>query len=204
MKTPAALSAALVLACLPLTACGGDDVSEAAAAGSTSRSALPPTTSTAPTTTAATPSHNERNNIVKQLGQEGGFADTTGKEQVFSFAVDNITVNPVCDSGFAQPPANGHYIAVDIRASTTANYTEQGIPVLFTADQFQVIGPDGVTVTSLNGNSYSCLHESRRITQDFLGDAQQYRGTVILDSPVDHGSLVFLVAGTDGGWEWTF
>jgi hypothetical protein len=188
---------------LCLTACSGAGASPQSAI--TTSPTLPPTTSATPaTSSAAAPSLNARGNLVKQLGQDGGFADAAGTEQVFTFAVDAITPDPVCDSGYAQEPQNGHYIAVDLRASTTANYTEQGVPVLFTADQFHVIGPDGITLTSLGGNSYSCIDDRRKITQDFLGDAQQYRGTVVLDSPVEHGTLIFLVAGAEGGWEWTF
>jgi hypothetical protein len=195
---PAALAAATLL---PLAACSSSGDGEAQeAAGAT----LPTTPSAAPETSEpAGPSKSDRGNVIKQLGEEayGTLLDTD--ERVFTFAIDAIRVDQPCNSGFADEPANGHFIGIDVRAATTPNLPADWF-IQVSADNFQVIGPDGLTVTDVWGTAYSCLDTANSFTTDQLGPAQQYAGTVVIDSPVTSGTLVYKVPGEPTGWEWQF
>jgi len=199
-----ALPATLVLAAtITLAACGGDDdASQEASAGAT----LPTTTSAAPETAEPTgPARSDRGNLIKQLGEEGGYGNPEDPDgpNVFTFAVDAIRVDQPCDSGFADAPDNGHFIGIDIRAATTADFSSDWF-IQFTADHFEVIGPDGLTITNVSGRGYSCMDDSSAFTLDTLGPAQQYAGTVVIDSPVTSGTLVYKAPGEPDGWEWQF
>lgn len=74
----------------------------------------------------------------------------------------------------------------------------------FTSDHFKVVGSDGVTVSDVRGNGYSCLGASEAFTTDQLGPGQQYVGTVVIDSPVTTGALIYTYPGMTTGWEWQF
>ncbi|MGY1761039.1 hypothetical protein ACI79G_07085 [Geodermatophilus sp. SYSU D00779] len=195
---PAALAAAT---CLTLAACGGEDSASTEAADAT----LPTQTSAAPTSAEPDgPARSDRGNIIKQIGEEGGNSlDENSDELVFRFAVDAIRVDQECNSGYPQEPTNGHFIGIDVRAATTANLPPDFF-VQMSADQFQVIGPDGLTVTDVWGTAYSCLDSASSFTSDQLGPAQQYAGTVVIDSPVTSGTLVYKHPGDTTGWEWQF
>jgi hypothetical protein len=210
MKRTAALLLAGITA-LGGSACSSDQPDAKQSAGTAQ--ALPSTS--APKSSAASSSAsrtngngvglNDRGDIVKALGENGGLSDPVDESApwALTFAVDSITVDPECTTNFAEPPSNGHYLAVNVRATTSP-----GLPadwyIQFTSDAFKVVGPDGITKDSLNGNSYSCLPEGDLFTYDTLGPGQQYAGTVVLDSPVDSGSLIFTIPGGEGGWEWSF
>ena len=196
---PAALAASISLT---LAACGGEDSASTEAAADAT---LPTKTSAAPTTAEpAAPARSDRGNIIKQIGEEGGnYLNEHSDELVFRFAVDAIRVDQDCNSEYPQEPANGHFIGIDVRAATTANLPPDFF-VHMSADQFQVIGPDGLTVTDVWGTAYSCLDTASSFTSDQLGPAQQYAGTVVIDSPVTSGTLVYKHDGDSTGWEWQF
>ena len=174
----------------------------------TATAAAPPS-STAPTSQPADPGTgtaevNERGNIEMLLGDEGGITDEAGADLV-TFAISAITPDIACDSGFDDPPVNGHYIGVDLRVTTTALVTPDDY-VSFSEYDFAFIGPDGITVTSVDGNAYTCLSDAKLFPYDDLGPGQTYVGTIVIDAPAASGILIFvpsLVSGT-GGWEWQF
>ncbi|MGY1830148.1 hypothetical protein ACI8AA_06910 [Geodermatophilus sp. SYSU D01180] len=197
---------------LLLTGCSSDDTGQEATASSrptASSPELPPkSTSAAPSSAEPTgPARSARGNIIKQFGEEGGFSasDAPDAPSVFTFAVDSITADPQCSSEYASEPANGHYIAISLRASTSAEFDPNAY---FTISQydFQVIGPDGVTVNDVSGNAYSCLASNEQFTSDPLGPGQQYAGTIVIDAPVTNGTLAFIpgALGSPTGWEWSF
>lgn len=75
----------------------------------------------------------------------------------------------------------------------------------FSASDFRVIGPDGLTVGSLDTlAAYSCLDPAAQFTSEPLGRAQQYAGQVVIDSPTPTGVLVYLPINSENGWEWEF
>ncbi|WP_138758370.1 hypothetical protein [Modestobacter altitudinis] len=185
----------ITAAALMLASCGGEG---AVVASPT----LPPTTdASAPTTSASDdPPTSERGNLVKTLGQEGGVFNPDESELVFTFALDAARADPTCDSGFASPPANGHYLALDLRYATSPNLPEDYF-IYWAARDFRFIGADGVTVTNVEGQGFSC--SISQIGQELLQPGSQYRGTLILDVPETHGILIYAPAwGNKVGWEW--
>ncbi len=200
---------AVAAALLVLTGCASDDEP---ASSSESSAELPSKTTESPEPTPEpdSPSKSPRGNFIKNVGEVGGSCpvgvDPCTKEQLwFSFTVDAIRPDLPCKAEYGPlpEPTNGHYIGVDVRAATTAEFPADAY-LQINSDHFEVITPDGLTVSALGGNAYLCLPQSEWFTLDFLGPAQQYAGTVVLDSPVAHGTLVYKPSGSNLGWEWTF
>ena len=222
MRRGTALTAAAA-ALLLLAGCGDDGGSSSGsdtAAEARVKDGVPGTASaSAPSSSAASSSAptsepvdpgagagdvNDRGNIEMALGDEGGITDESGADMV-TFAVTAITPDVPCDSGFDDPPANGHYVGVDLRVTTTALVSPDDY-VSFSEYDFAFIGADGITVTSVDGNAYTCLSDAELFPYDDLGPGQTYVGTIVVDVPAASGTLVFvpsLISGS-GGWEWQF
>lgn len=198
--------AMLLLAAALVAGCGGDEPTRTAAAPR-----LPSSTSAATSSSeapASGPARSARGNIIKQLGEKGGLckpdvSECTEDLLVLTFTVDSITVGIECTSGFASPPENGNYIGIALRVATSADYPSDWFTT-FTASDFQIIGPDGLTITDVQGQAFSCLGDNG-FTYQPLGPGQQYAGTVVLDAPVTSGVLVYKPPAFGGaGWEWQF
>jgi hypothetical protein len=200
---PLAIAGAAALA---LTACG-NTVTKNSAAGPT----LPATDTSATATTSASPTGpktNDRGNIVKALGEEGGVTNPAG-EQLLTFAIDAITVDPPCtpdweDYGTPVDPGR-HLVSVQTRISTSPAVTDSDFLTLSGYD-FRLIGADGITVGSLDSAAtYGCLEDAQEFTSDTLGPGQMYVGAIILDVPAANGTLVLDPSwGQTGGWEYNF
>ncbi len=199
----AALSVAVLIV---LAGCGQGATDESASPTlpPTASASTPAESASADRTNSNGAALNARGNIPKAIGQDAFVTDEAGREHI-SLAIDAITPDPVCDSGFADQPANGHYVAVDLRVATSPDLPQDWF-VSFSADDFRVIGPDGITNSSVAGQGYSCLAGNRVFTYDLLGPGQQYRGTIVLDVPVTTGALAFVPDSLGGttGWEWEF
>jgi hypothetical protein len=167
----------------------------------------PGTTSSSTSAGGSTPGGGgaeQRGNIPKSIGEEGGITDESG-EDLLTFVVTAITPDPVCRSGFDDPPLNGHYVAIDLQVATSPSLQADDY-VSFSEYDFAFIGPDGITVTSVDGNAWTCLSQEERFTSDALGPGQQYAGTIVVDLPATTGTLIFSpsVLSEPGGWEWQF
>jgi hypothetical protein len=153
-----------------------------------------------------------RGHIVKGLGEVGGLShpdDTTPTldELVLSFTIDDIRVDAPCPSEYAQPPQNGHFVALDIRASTTETYPADQLVFAMNPADFSLVGPDGVTISNIaTAPTYSCISydDPSVFPSDMFVPASQYRGTVILDIPSTTGTLIYTPMGKPNGWEWSF
>ena len=121
-----------------------------------------------------------------------------------TFAVDSITVDPQCTGSYPEPSENGHLIAISLRVATSPEMPSDMF-MYFSATDFKVIGPDGLTKSGLDTlAAYSCFDEGERFTSDDLGAGQQYAGQIVIDSPTPTGALVYAPGAVDGGWEWAF
>ncbi len=181
---------------------------------------LPETSAEAPATTteAAEPSptepsptgpeQNERGNIVKELGEEGGLIGADG-EPVFTFAVDAVAPAQ-CTSDwkeYGSPPEQGHLMAVKLRFATAPELADDEMLSYYTvtAYDFDFIGADGVTVTELDSMAtYGCLPDKEMFTQDALSPGQKYVGSLVIDVPDTKGVLIYRPSVAEGGWEWQF
>lgn len=193
---------ALVLA-LGLTACGSSgDASDdgVGAAGST-----PPASSSAAGPGSEDAPLNERGNIPKQLGETVGLypAPGTGAPPTVTFSVEEIVVDPVCDSDVDLPPVNGHYVTIFMRVEATPEYDPKRL-LSFREEDFSVIGPDGATLTSEDSDASTCKGAPDQITNVRIGPGQPYTGWLTFDVPVTAGALVYAPGGEANAWEWAF
>ena len=149
-----------------------------------------------------------RGNIVKALGEEGGFTSRTDPgKQLLSFAVDSITLDPSCSADYTQPSENGHFVALAMRLSTSPDMAEEPDLSYFTVNpnDFSFVGPDGLTVSNLaTMAAYSCVDQGQMLTSNALAPGSQYAGTVLLDLPASSGSVIYHPMGNPTGWEWSF
>jgi len=203
-----ATPAVLAVTALTLSACGGDaeaDGGGPAALPSTSSPAATESSSPASRTNDAGVALNDRGNIPKEMGQEAGIGHPTDPDAPWplTFTIDSVTVDQPCNTGFEDPPTNGHYIGIALRAATTADLPPDWY-VMFDSYSFKVIGPDGLTISDVSGTAYSCLDSRSSFTSDPLAPGQQYAGIVVIDSPVTTGSLIYSADGDGTGWEWQF
>jgi hypothetical protein len=154
----------------------------------------------------ATPVGNmsERGNVIKQLGETGGFGPTQDNIAV-TFAVDKITVDAKCTAQYAQKSEHGHFVKVDLRAETKSTMPpNMGYGV--SGYEFTTVGEDGITEQTLvTGPAFSCLDESEQFPAT-LNPGSKYRGSIVLDTKNPEGVLVFrpMFMGGAGGWEWAY
>jgi hypothetical protein len=198
---------ALAATALSLAACGGATKPTAAAATThPAPSMAAPTTPAAAPSTSAGPTLNARGNIVKTLGQEGGWGVVNGQPAV-TFVVDAITPNQPCDNPYAGKPVNGHFLGVHMRMATAPGFDPNQGSFGMSTYFWKFIGSNGVTNTSLTSpGSYSCLKDAENFPTAQLGPGQSYEGTIVLDLPETNGALIFAPGGVSNasGWEWDF
>lgn len=192
---------------LAATACGGEgsDV----AAGGTVTTLSPATSSTAPRSTvpppAPEPQRNERGNVPLQVGERVAVpvSDAPGAPTALTFGLEEFELNPPCDSGVEQAPASRNYLAFRMRVETTPDYDPRSLTTIQERD-FAVLGPDGEEIPDVIGNAPTCLDEPTAFAKLRLGPAQEYTGWLVLDVPVDAGTLVYAPQGRSTGWEWAW
>ena len=146
----------------------------------------------------------ERGNVVKKPGEVAGFGPTNDDIAV-TFAVDKITVDPKCTSGYSQKPENGHFVRVDLRAETKPTMPlDRGYSI--GSFDFTTVGPDGLTEQNIStGSGFMCLDSSEQFPST-INPGSKYRGAIVLDTKNPAGVLVYRPAfmfGT-GGWDWTY
>lgn len=210
VRVAAGAAALLLAAGLGATAVAANqEVDEPMAATPT----LPPTPTPtpAPTTSAAPdPDLSPRGHIMKDLGEVGGLShpdDLTPslEELVLSFSIDAIRVDAPCPGQFAEDPQNGHFVALDIRASTTENYPADVYYFQMNPASFSFVGTDGVFVQNIATTpTYGCMDydDPNLFPSATFTPASSYRGTVILDIPETSGTLIWTPMGGTSGWEW--
>lgn len=161
----------------------------------------PASTSVAPDSSAVSP----RGNLIKQLGEVAGVRNAAGEELV-EFTVNDIIVDIPCTQGIAEPPENGHFVALDVSVKTSSNLRDAGLSD-FTMDawDFQVIGPDGVTSNAGAASVAAswCLADAVELP-DTIGPGETAKGLVLLDVTTPSGILVFKHPESKGSWEYTY
>ena len=204
----------LTAAALSLAACGGGTAAPQAERSSTTATlrttlTLPPsTTSKPPASSTAGPKTNDRGNILKTFGEQGGltYADPArGNELAVTFSVDSIKVDPGCPAG-GQPAELGHFVDVSFRLATASDAPIQSLLLIY--DDWHVVGPDGVRE---NDNvspaaTFGCYPDSENFPDGMIGPGTQLVGHIVLDSKNTSGSVIFSPSGIQNvaGWEWTF
>ncbi len=206
----------MVSAGLLLTACANTENTGTGASGPTLPEITEPTENeeAAPSPTEepadpARPPTNDRGNVGLTIGQEFAITSTVTGTPVLTFAVDSISpaqCTPDWEE-YGSDPVNGNIIAVQMRMATSPDYAQSPAAGYFTLTpyDFAFIGPDGVTVDSVDTPAtYGCVDQTQQFTSNPLSPASQYRGTVVLDVPAPNGTLIYRPSPLDYGFEWEF
>ena len=178
---------------MTLTACGG---------GSTT-TAPPPAPSPAPAPATQSPSSaptrgNERNNLVKALGQPAytgcPLGGTDPAECTMEFRLDKITA---CPGG----PANHRVLWWTAQTRPTFGADPSAVLTLSSAD-LRVIGPDAVS-KPVTGEYTDCVPDADRFPDGkMLQPSTRYVGGMEVTPPATTGTLVLAPPQNAGGWEW--
>lgn len=204
MKNPAALSAAAVIAVGLLAGCSSTTPVAAGQSASSTPSpslSVPPAASPTPTPTpTATPKTNDRGQLIKQVGESGGYTDGSMRFTVTS-------IQPVtCDAPYAPKP-HGTALAVAIEVKTTAAFkgplvqdgTTNGIS--FSPNWWKGYAANGTRMNTVDtGINEDCLADRTRLLPSFISKGESATGVVILDVTSPTGSIAF----DEGGAAWTW
>lgn len=209
MKYKKSITTLTLTTLLGLTACSSEPNSVEApdvAAAAETESPTPTTESSAPSPDK--PERSVRGNLVKKIGQGAGAADPDTKEQLFTFVVEAIEVDPACTAPYAAeyPSENGHLIALDVSIETFPALGEADYPFFgLNPASMKVIAPNGTTSNAnlSSAASWNCFDDAEVIPSDNLGPAEKVTGKIVLDSEVASGILVITEDGSTG-WEYTF
>lgn len=191
------LALPILLVALTLTGCSA--VTTDSAPGEPAAKA--PTATAAPTPSPTpTPTVNARGNLPKVVGQVFGLVDADRK-QASSFVADAITVDPACTGAYPRDPENGHFLKVDFTGETYANLPDR---MFFGGGAWKAITDAGTTVNAdpVTMAAMSCINDDQRLPNP-IGPGEKVVGSVILDVPTEHGSIVLTWDGVNG-WEWSY
>ncbi|WP_206476762.1 hypothetical protein [Microbacterium sp. KRD172] len=168
----------------------------------------------APTPEASTPAPESefgekvlstRGNMIKQIGQLAGTGISGDPDTIGSrFVVTDIVLDPVCDSGWSDTPANGHYLALHINVETTPELAQSDNPeVWFSPYDWQSYDPHGKRLNDPVGNAWSCMSEAATLPSS-VGPGQSVSGYIVLDVAATTGTVVMTLGGGPTGWEWDY
>lgn len=195
---------ALALA-LTLTACGFSDASDGDDAGADPTGSPASSSGAEPGGEASEAELNERGNVPTQIGEEAAIRPSSDPDEppLLALSVREVVLDPVCDDESTVQPQNGHYLALRLRAETTAEFDPRVITPIAEYD-FSVIGPDGSSYDPVTPEGRGCFGAPRQIQNMRIGPDQEYEGWMVLDVPVTSGSLVYAPGDGPTGWEWQF
>ncbi|KJL45704.1 hypothetical protein [Microbacterium trichothecenolyticum] len=162
-----------------------------------------------PAPAGVAPQTNARGDIIKSVGEVGGFLDLAGETVLFRFMVHAITPDPACTAPEAAQPANGRYIRVDLQAESdpalAAAYEQGGVPSAVFLQTWEAVDANGVAANAptVTKESFTCLTAAEQI-QSEVGPGERAIGSIVLDVPtsVTHVTLVSNTA-EETGWEFT-
>jgi hypothetical protein len=138
--------------------------------------------------------------LIKHVGDPFGVTDSKNN-QLATFVVTGITVDPECTAEYSKSPENGHFVRLDVQGETTAGYQPGDVPL--NPAMFDAVADNGTTFNGDLGTfaAYSCIDDADTFPSD-LGAGQKASGSIILDVPTASGVLLYPSAGK--GWEWSY
>jgi hypothetical protein len=145
-----------------------------------------------------------RGNLVKELGQLAGTSSLTGDVVTSRFAVTDLDLDFACTSGFAEAPANGHYLGIHVNVETTPELAESEFPwISFTAYDWQAYDAEGKRLNDPVANAWSCLDAGDQLPAQ-IGPGQSVSGWMVLDVAAPSGVVALTMLGSPTGWEWAY
>jgi hypothetical protein len=214
-----ALFPTLTAAALLLVGCSSADTD---ASSATSQEATPaPTVSVAPASPSAepeesssaapTPNRNERGDIIKAVGENGGWkavGDGPTDPNVINFKVTSIAP-AVCDNPYPGE-ANGIPMAVTLEIETTADFegpiSVNDVPgqVSFSPYYWKGFADDGTRMNTVDSSiNKTCLANEALLLPDYIGKGEKLNGQVILDVTTPTGTISYSPDG-GSGWVWEY
>lgn len=160
-------------------------------------------TSSSAATTSPPPSTSTRGLLVKAIGQPAHWATNNNVKQA-TFVVDAVQVDPKCTGEFSKPAERGHLVVLSFTVTTTPDYRADQLWSI-TAHDFSIVGPDGVTESSLStGPAFSCLRNEEYLPTEPYATGSKYIGKIVLDTRNASGVVTYRspAIGLQGGWEW--
>lgn len=148
-----------------------------------------------------------RGNLIKHVGTPASIADPANTStKMVDFVVTDIVLDPVCTGNYGYPavPQNGHFLAISMEVTTSAELAQQSYPRFSTAS-WDVISTDGTRQNaSPNSNTTTACLPAQELLPYDLGPAEHTKGTIILDVASPEGILILKDIGAYTGWEWNY
>lgn len=169
----------------------------AVAAGLAGCASFQPTFST-PAPVPAGPALNGRGNVEVALGDVITFGSDV-------MSITSASFDPACTESSARPAENGHYLVLEVTATTAAagQTPDVGYGGPLNRFGFTWIDDNGMTTPSLGigGPAGYCFPFSEYFPSP-LGPAQSGAGKIVLDVTSAGGTLVYQPADQGHGYEW--
>ena len=209
MKIKKSITALTLTALLGLTACATEPgPAEAPDVAAAAESEPSPTATESTTPAPDEAKKSKRGNLIKEIGQGAGTFNIDTKDQLATFVVNAIEVDPVCTNPYAAeyPSENGHFIALDVSIETFPELAEAPYANFdLNPNNMKIIAPNGTTSNAdlASMASYGCLDDAEELPSNGLGPAEKATGKIVIDSEVASGILVITEGGSTG-WEYVF
>jgi hypothetical protein len=143
--------------------------------------------------------------IAKNVGQQAGITEPDGASDWVTFAVDSITVNPVCTSGTSGAPTAGHFVALHVTITQVGPTPPSESPFWVYSGDWHVVSASGVQDNDNDTyQAYSCFSSAQRLTSNDLTQGITYTGYVVLDTAQTTGYITYTPLEVSGGWAWRF
>ncbi|WP_377010650.1 hypothetical protein [Arthrobacter sp. GCM10027362] len=160
----------------------------------------------AETPTPPGPALNERGQIIKKIGETGGWSSEDGKTDDLIFKVTSI--KPI-DCGDQAPKPNGMTIAVALEVKTSADFvgplTVDGQPgfISFTPDNWKGYASNGTRMNKINTEvTINCFAHEAKELPDYIGKGEKASGIIILDVTTPKGEVAYESNGAS--WVWKY
>jgi len=145
-----------------------------------------------------------RNNISKAIGERAGEKNFDGTKRLDTFVVTRIVVDPVCVNA-ATPPANGHYLEVDMTVTSTDAMGQAGANASLDLSpanwNYYPTGDDTGVVASSAGDD--CQVAVPALTP-VVGPSTTTTGSIVLDVNDDSRWIALVPYSNGPGWEWPY
>jgi hypothetical protein len=192
------LSAAVVLVILLVSGCASEPEAEP-------NLAVEPATPSA-TPTEPGPARNDRGQIIKKVGQVGGWLQEDGESYDLAFKVNSI--KPI-DCGDQAPKPTGMTIAVALEVETSPDFegplTIDGQPgfISFDSHNWKGYAANGTRMNDVATDvTINChAHEAEELPFE-IGKAEKAEGIIVLDVTTPTGEIAYEMG--DGAWVWEY
>lgn len=145
--------------------------------------------------------------MAKAIGQRAGLGDPDSDHLGVSFWITQITPGITCTSSGAQEPQHGQFLGIELTVDVPESFdaaVNAGLDL--DAPNFIVIGPGDTSADDpATSAAQTCMDHSDRIGPVLNIAGARSSGWVVMDTDVDHGSLLLTQLSMGyGGWEWRF